>query len=121
MLGRSEMRRSLSGAERALLIGILGECRIAGAGELASQVASVEVIGGIPTFLDLSVDPSSARAGVDDGPLEVRAFVRNDQGDFVGEVLIWVKSGYLSAVEFAWVTDDMPERLPDIGHVAVKR
>lgn len=33
----------------------------------------------------------------------------------MGEVLVWVGGGYLSAIEYAWVTDKTPDRLPDVS------
>jgi len=37
---------------------------------------------------------------------------RVDQGDVTGFILVWARAGYLSAVEHAWVTDEMPAEFP---------
>ncbi len=41
--------------------------------------------------------------------------VHNPSGAYVGEILVWTDEGAtLAALEFAWVTDEMPASLPAI-------
>jgi hypothetical protein len=44
-----------------------------------------------------------------------RAEVRGPAGEYLGEVLVWIGGGYLSAIEYAWVTDETPDRLPGVS------
>ena len=37
----------------------------------------------------------------------------------MGELLVWATDGYLSAIEFAWVTDEMPDELPTRDDIRV--
>jgi hypothetical protein len=45
--------------------------------------------------------------------------VRDDAGEYVGEVIVWATDGYLSAIEYAWVTDDPPTSLPDVTRMTL--
>jgi hypothetical protein len=45
------------------------------------------------------------------GPFPVRAFVPNRAG-YRGEIILWITDGHLSALEYAWVTDEAPTRWP---------
>jgi hypothetical protein len=45
------------------------------------------------------------------GPYPARAFVSGQSG-YRGEILLWVNDGHLSALEYAWVTDEPPTRWP---------
>jgi hypothetical protein len=76
------------------------------------QLARAKVREGIPTFLHLSVDAAMPNAPIDDGPLPVRAPVYGPGDQLYGEVLVWVSNGYLSGLEYAWVTDDAPASMP---------
>jgi hypothetical protein len=49
-----------------------------------------------------------------------RAFVSSEAGEPLGEILIWVENGYLSALEYAWVTDEAPDGLPSLELVEVE-
>ncbi|WP_206311716.1 hypothetical protein [Streptomyces sp. DASNCL29] len=45
--------------------------------------------------------------------------VKNSSGELVGELLLWVSGGRLSALECSWYTDEAPTALPDPGDVTV--
>jgi hypothetical protein len=95
---------------RALLHRILGNATFAGAEELRSQVARASVSGGPATMLELEV--TGTRSTMSDGVIPIRALVLGPDGPS-GELLVWVSGGYLSALEYAWFTDQSPVRLPD--------
>jgi hypothetical protein len=65
--------------------------------------------------VDLAVPRTVAPAQVPDGELPYGAEVRTSAGEYLGEVLVWVGGGYLAAIEYAWVTDEAPDRLPDVS------
>jgi hypothetical protein len=104
--------RTLEPNEHDLLLKILDARTFEGAAELRAQVAETVVVSGPPTFLDLEVGSEAPSAVCSDGPIPVRTFVRDDEGETVGELLVWVTAGRLSALEFAWVTDEQPVSLP---------
>ncbi len=104
--------RDLNANEREL-IELLARCAtVPAAKELVDQIACTRVVGGIPTLLDLQVSRSARSAAVKDGVIPVRAFVEDPDGETIGEVIVWVKDGYLSGLEYAWFTDEPPSAMP---------
>jgi hypothetical protein len=93
---------------RVLLARMLEGATSEGAVELREQISRTNVTGGIPSMLDLEVDPS---APCGDGPIPVRAVVEEPDGTPVGFVLVWAAGGYLAGLESAWVTDEPPQGL----------
>ncbi|MFF2556982.1 hypothetical protein ACFVUS_38680 [Nocardia sp. NPDC058058] len=114
--------RRLSLREEAVLRKILSRDFV-GAVEFRAQVAFVRVVAtwgvGSPS-VDLAVSVGVRAADVADGLLPVEGEVRDEAGGFVGEILVWVTEGYLSAIEFTWVTDERPKVLPDPGAMRLK-
>ena len=106
------MARPLGANEHDVLLKVLDARTFEGCAELRAQVSAAVVVGGPPTFLKLDVGPEAPVARRADGPIPVRAFVDTPGGEPVGELLVWVTSGRLSALEFAWVTDEQPTSLP---------
>jgi hypothetical protein len=84
---------------------------------LRSQLATAHIVGGLPTFLELSVDPASPGASYPDGRLPVTAIVTGIGGQPIGEILVWVNNGHLTGLEYAWVTDDPPDEWPSPDRV----
>ncbi|MET4613338.1 hypothetical protein ABIC28_004339 [Rhodococcus sp. PvR044] len=92
---------------RALLVQVPG-----GLGdEVAAQLPHTQRESGAVTMVELAVDSSVPRAHVADGPLPGRALVEDSTG-LIGELMVWMKSGHLSTLEYAWYTDDVPTALP---------
>lgn len=46
--------------------------------------------------------------------------VHDDAGAVIGEFLLWLEKGRLSALEYAWVSDQPPGRLPSVSNVRVE-
>jgi hypothetical protein len=109
--------RNLTASERGLLDFILAKAKFPGASALAAQVASAIVVGGLPTLLDLQVMGEVGRADLPDGPIPMRAIVVAPDGEPEGGILVWVTGGYLSAIEFAWYTDETPSELPGADRI----
>jgi hypothetical protein len=80
--------------------------------ELAAQIPTTRVHSGPVTMLRLDVDRSCAPSELPDGPIPNRGYVRGPSGEPTGQILVWVKGGYLSTFEFAWFTDQPPDQLP---------
>jgi hypothetical protein len=74
------------------------------------------VTGGLATLLDLAVD-GFHRASSPNGPVPVRALAEGPAGEPLGEIVVWVKNGFLPGLEYAWVTDDEPTAMPSVTSV----
>jgi hypothetical protein len=70
---------------------------------------------------ELLVDRGLPASEFPDGPVPMTATVIDEQGTQVGELLLWVESGYLATLEFAWWSDMPPKDLPDVHQVRVAR
>jgi hypothetical protein len=104
---------------RQLLLRVLESASFPGSEDLRAQIPFVEVTGGPITLLDLAVG-AGPKSAARNGPIPIRAIVTSYTGEPAGELLLWVKDGYLSGLEFAWVTDQQPESLPSIDHVQIE-
>jgi hypothetical protein len=104
--------RPLEPDERDVLLKVLDQ-GFPDAQKLRAQVPSVTVVGGTPpTWLDLQVDPDAEPAECRDGPVPGSAWVYDAGGAPIGTILVWIKNGCLSALEYAWVTDAAPTSFP---------
>ena len=113
MSGVESLDRPLSLSEHAALIWVLRELPDRREAELLhAQSLAATVHGGPLTMRELTIPPSHAPVASPDGPLPVRAFAYDDDGTLLGELLVWVSNGYLSAIEYAWYTDLAPSELP---------
>jgi hypothetical protein len=101
---------------------VLSEAPFPGQSELLAQVPFLQIDGGLITFLRLSVDRSAApRSDFDRGHTPGFAGVFGSDGAPVGMVMVWVKDGYISALEYAWVSDDPPADLPEVEQISFVR
>ncbi|MEU8973553.1 hypothetical protein AB0D11_30555 [Streptomyces monashensis] len=93
-----------------------------GARELRAQVAEVSPgrpWGAESPSTDLTVPSWVPAAPVADGVLPAVGTVLDDSGALVGELLVWVSDGRLSALEYAWYGDTAATRLPDPARIRV--
>ena len=42
----------------------------------------------------------------------------DSESNYIGEVFLWIVDGRLSALEYSWVTEDMPTELPRLDQLA---
>jgi hypothetical protein len=109
--------RNLTHSEREILTFMLS-ADFVGAAQLRAQIPHCQVVAvwveGLPS-VDLAVPTTVGKAPVEDGETSVGSEVRDRDGNYLGEILVWVEGGYLSALEYAWVTDEPPTRLPDVA------
>jgi hypothetical protein len=101
----------MSPDERNLLTLILNHAEFEGRDELLTQVEHTGVVGGTATFSDLIVK-LGPKSSTPDGPIPIKAKVASTDGGLLGEILVWVSNGFLSALEYAWYTDAPPTSLP---------
>ncbi|MFJ5927427.1 hypothetical protein ACIQF6_33030 [Kitasatospora sp. NPDC092948] len=112
--------RPLNPAERAVLEHLLS-AEFDGAAELRAQLDRTEVVGAWAPD-SVSVDLRVNEPGRHTGPFRlapVGAAVHDEDGAYIGEFLLWTDDDgrTLSALEYAWVTDDMPTVLPPVEHI----
>lgn len=109
--------RPLNADERAVLEHVLS-AEFVGASQLRSQLDRTEVIavwGPDSVSVDLQVREPCEHAALPKDLAPVDAHVHDPSGTYVGEILVWTDRGStLAALEFAWVTDEMPTSLPAI-------
>lgn len=106
-------------AESAVLSKALDLADFQGRSELQDQVTHAAVTGGSRFVLDIFVAAEVAPSSAGAGPIPTRVLVLGDQGDPLGEVIVWVADGYLSGLEYAWFTDDPPSALPNPDQLVV--
>jgi hypothetical protein len=115
----TEAARPLTDEERRVLEHVLS-LDFEGAVELRAQLERTEVAGtwspGSPS-LHLRVRRPAPPAPLVDRLVPVRAVVDDATGSPVGELLVWLDDGYLNALEYAWVTDEMPGALPPLERI----
>lgn len=114
---RATRRRPLSPEERGTLLKALSV--IPDSADLMAQARVASVADdSIPTYLDLEVPPESPRSTQSNGPLPgFFAVVHRDE--YLGELLVWMKEGVLSGLEYAWVTDEAPSGMPHAEDLTV--
>jgi hypothetical protein len=107
---------------RALVAHVIAAQEFAGKPALLDQVPFLQIAGGPITFLDLKVcDPAAPRSALENGPVPGQSWVHDEQGEPIGGLLVWVREGFITALEYFWVTDEPPTCLPDLRRVATGR
>jgi hypothetical protein len=94
-----------------------------GAAVLREQLAVARVVGnwkpeGSVSF-DISVPADAGAAQISDGVAPVTAYVTDEEGAYLGELILWIANGKLAGLEYAWVTDTPPGRLPQVSLIQV--
>lgn len=112
--------RPLNISERSVLEHILS-VGFAGASELRSQLDRTEVValwapGSVS--VDLRVREPVRHAAMPSEVVPVDAHVHDQSGEYIGELMVWTDEGAtLAALEFAWISDELPTSLPPVDHV----
>lgn len=107
--------RPLTAAESDVLHRILS-ANFPDADTLREQIGDAKVArnwGDNSPSVDIVVPESVKGARLEDGAIPVAAHVTDDSGEYLGELLVWVADGRISALEYSWVTDEPPSELPD--------
>lgn len=69
--------------------------------------------------IDISVDSAIPRAPLEETILPVDARVYDRFGNYIGELIVWLSDGRISALEYSWLTDEMPYSLPEVEALRV--
>jgi hypothetical protein len=115
----AESSRELTTDERTVLQRVLAGAARELAVPLAAQAKQARVTGGSPTMLQLDISRALPAAVHQDGVLDVKALVESNDGRPEGEILVWIRGGYLSALEYAWVTDTEPTGFPSAERIRI--
>lgn len=104
----------LSADEKRVILRIL-DADFAGAAILRQQIEEGPLvtrrwIEGLPSVDIMVGETSPAVPGRVRSP--ITRTVIDDSGVAIGFVMLWVEEGRISALEYAWVTDDPPTVLP---------
>jgi hypothetical protein len=94
-----------------------------GARELRAQLDTVRVTdnwapSGSPS-ISLEVPSDAPAAPLDERMVPVETQVYDEQGNYIGELIVWLSNGRLSGLEYTWVTDEMPLSLPTVEMLRV--
>jgi hypothetical protein len=99
---------------RALVRTLLQLHDFAGREELLAQVEGVEYVDGPLTMMRLRVSPEFPASHDVRSPVPSHPVVVDHDGQVIGMMLLWLDdSGYIDCLEYGWVTDDVPTRLPE--------
>lgn len=101
-------------AVRALVRTLLEQQDFAGRDELLAQVDCVEYEDGPLTMMRLRVNRGFPASHGVRSPVPNRPSVVDHDGRVLGTLALWLDdSGCIDCLEYGWVTDEIPTRLPD--------
>jgi hypothetical protein len=111
----------LGDRERAVLDFLL-RVEYAGVDELRQQAVTAVVVSrcdcGCPTF-DVATGPETPAADMPDGPAPVGLRIAPVSDEPPGDVILFLKSGRLSSVEYVYYSDRVPSEWPDESRLTV--
>jgi hypothetical protein len=84
--------------------------------ELLAQVDHLEAAGSV-TWMKLSVAPGAPVALVRSSPVPGTCWAFDEKDQPIGTLVLWTTEGWLSDLEFGWVTDEPPTALPDLVQI----
>lgn len=98
--------------------------------EYLDQLPFTQVVGrwiaGLPSIdlevkpgIDLEVKPGALPVSNSGQLLRTMGSVVNDQDEVTGVILIWLESGFLAGLEYAWHTDEPPKVWPKDEQILV--
>lgn len=103
--------RPIAPEESDVVRAVLAASGLANVQSLLEELHGALVTNETTWILDMKVTTSGAGVHVPDGPFPVRAFV-SDDGNYRGEIIVWMTDGHVSGLEYAWVSDETPTRWP---------
>lgn len=84
--------------------------------ELLAQAEHVEAAGSV-TWMTLSVAQGAPVAPVRSSPVPGTCWALDEKDQPIGTLVLWTTDGWLSDLEFGWVTDEPPTTLPDLAQI----
>jgi hypothetical protein len=121
-MDETTLDRPLRAIERDTLETLLS-VDFVGVAELRAQVplarfAATKTSGWEPSF-NVTLPEDAPRSPFQGNLAPISAFVYDSNREYTGEFLVWIAYGYLAGVEYAWVTDEAPDDLPDPSKIRV--
>jgi hypothetical protein len=111
----AESGRPLREIERKTLEALLS-VDFDGAAELRDQIplarAAESRTAGSPPSFDIAVPPNAPRSILLKKMAPITALAFDPSQEYTGEFILWLADGYLSSLEYAWVTGEAPKDLP---------
>ena len=90
-----------------------------GRDELLAQIHGVEYVDGPVTMMRIQVSRTYPPSIGVPSPVPSCPEVLDESGAVVGGLLLWLDDeGYMDCLEYWWVTDEMPTKLPTPDHLA---
>jgi hypothetical protein len=86
--------------------------------ELLLQVPTADATGGPVTMLDLVVDRGLPPSPFPGKVVPGCSWAHDEDGSALGVLTVWLDAGYISSLDFGWVTDEPPSSLPDPSTLA---
>jgi hypothetical protein len=110
--------RPISSEVAAVIRSIRSQADIRRSGPLVADLEGALVANETPWILDVKEPNNDEGADLPNGPFPAQAFVPNS-AEYQGEVIIWITDGHVSGLEYAWVSDDPPNRWPRADEMEV--
>ena len=85
---------------------------------MQAQIPHLVVVDGSALQLELAVAAEIEASEAATGPIPTRCVALDLNGEMAGEVIVWVRDGYLSGLEYAWFSDEMPSGFPPVQHLS---
>lgn len=112
--------RSMTVAESSAIRVMLSRSGIDEGRHLRDQLDGALVSHATDWILDIKVWSCMTAVDLPDGPFPARAFV-SSRSTYKGEIIVWIANGRLAGLEYAWVTDQPPDRWPEPEEMEVVR
>lgn len=80
------------------------------------QARAARVVRFSPTNIDVVVPKESAPIPLANGPITSYGII-GEEGDTVGQVLVWMSKGMFIGMEQDWYTDRVPTRWPRVEQI----
>ncbi len=121
-MDEATLDRPLTAIERETLETLLS-VDFMGVAELRAQIplarlAATKTSGWEPSF-NVMIPKDAPPSPFQGNLAPISAYVYDSNQEYTGEFLVWIAHGYLAGVEYAWVTDEAPDVLPDPSRIQV--
>jgi hypothetical protein len=103
--------RDISAEEAAVITAIVSQSGVPDAAELVDELDGAVAANETQWIIDVAPRKKGPGINIADGLFPSCANVSSN-GAYQGEIIIWIKDGHLSGLEYAWITDEPPTRWP---------
>jgi len=70
--------------------------------------------------VDIVVAHGAQRARTTERVLPFRGQVTNEKGEPTGLIIVWLEDGALAGLEYAWYTDELPDKWPSNDRIDIE-